>query len=129
MTVSPYNQHQIYIPSHSERHVLSLNIFHLFQNNGFITGAIIAWITIAVVMYLVAVYSFFGLGVTLQHKSFAIKNLTESNTIAELNLQQRQTEFAKNNQYILESMEKISDMRYVLPTDTTVSWADIPNLP
>lgn len=127
MTVSSYNQRQIYLPSRDKRHIPSLNALQLFQNSGCITGAIIAWITITVVMYLVAVYSFFGLGVGLQQKSLVIKNLTESNTIAELNLQQRQTEFAKNNQDILESMEKISDMRYVLPADTAVSRADTPD--
>jgi len=125
MTSLSYIQYQTYISSRNERHFRISNIFSLFSHSRFITSVAVAWIAIAVVIYFVAVYSFFGLGVTLQEKSSAIKDLIESNTITELNLQQRQTEFARNNKNILESMQKISDMRYVLPTDTAVSQADI----
>lgn len=76
-------------------------------------------------MYLIAMYSVFGLGIALQQQSTVAKDLTESNIIAELNLQQRQTEFAKNNKDVLRSMQKISDMRYVLPADTAMSRVDM----
>lgn len=125
MTISSYSQRRIYIFSRNERYVSLSNTFRLFCNGGFATGAAIAWIILGTAIYLIAVYSSFGLEIGLQQKFLVVKNLTESNTIIELNLRQRQTEFTKNNQDILESMQKISDMRYVLPTDTAVSRVDI----
>ena len=99
--------------------------YDVLQERGFITHMMLAVIAGAILAYLIAVYSLFGLGVTLQQKSMVLKELTDTNTIAELNLGQQQTGFAKNNEDILQSMEKISDLRYVLPTDTSVSRADI----
>ena len=90
-----------------------------------ITHTLIAWIAGAVLTYLIAVYSLFGLSVTLQQQSGIFKELTEANTITELSLQQKQTEFARNNEDILQSMEKISDMRYLLPANTSVSRAEM----
>ena len=101
--------------------------FDMLQKRGFITHMMLAVIAGAILAYLIAIYSLFGLGVTLQQKSIVLKELTDTNRITELNLGQRQTEFAKNNEDILQSMEKISDLRYVLPADTSVSRADIIN--
>ena len=81
----------------------------------------IIWIAGAIVVYLVAVYSLFGLGITLQEKTIELKKLTEANIISELNLRQKQTEFARNNEDILQSMEKITNLRYITPADTAVS--------
>ncbi len=85
----------------------------------------IVWIASAVAVYLVAVYSVFGLGVAVQEKTAVAKELAESNKILELDLQQKYTQFARNNEEILQTMEKISDLKYVLPADTSVSRADI----
>ena len=96
-----------------------------FQSRGFVTHMTTVWIAGAVLTYLIAAYSLFGLGVTMREKSVILKGLAETNTITALNIQQKQTEFAKNNEEILQSMEKISDMRYVLPPHTSVSRADV----
>lgn len=101
------------------------DVFGMLNQRGAVTNAAISVIAVAVATYLIAVYSLFGLAVTLQQKTTAIRELNESNTITELNLQQKQTGFARNNQDVLQSMEKISDMRYVMPADTAVSRADI----
>ena len=95
------------------------------HNDGWITRIMIAWIAGAITTYLITVYSLFGLGVTIQQNMTELKNLTEANTISELNLGQQQTTFAKNNEDILQSMEKITNMRYLMPADTSVSQADI----
>ncbi|GEM_PF-4995761 len=125
MTTSTYAQRHIDFSSRSEGVFRVHSIVRFLSNRRFITGAAIGWIVLAIVTYLVAAYSLFGFGIAVQQKSVLIKALTESNTIVELNLQQRQTQFAINNAGILESMQKISDMRYVLPTDTAVSRADM----
>lgn len=119
--------HQTYVFMRSENVSWAQSIYYILNNSRFFTGLLMTWILVAVAIYLIAIYSFFGLGVALQEKSLMVKNLSESNTIVELNLQQQQTAFVRNNQTILESMEKISDMRYVLPTDTAMSRADALN--
>lgn len=98
---------------------------HALEDSGFMMRMLMVWIAGAVVIYLVASYSLFGLGITMQQKTAMMKELNEANTIAELSMQQKHTEFARNNEVILQSMEKIGDLRYVLPTDTAVSRADI----
>ena len=95
------------------------------DSNGWMARIMIIWIAGAIATYLIAVYSLFGLGVTIQQKMTELKNLTEANTISELNLGQQQTAFAKNNEDILQSMEKITNIRYLMPADTSLSQADI----
>lgn len=125
MTTFPYIQHQAYSFQRSKQHAGIFAVFRMLCNGGLVTRLMIAWIVVAAIVYLVAMYSVFGLGIALQQKSTAAKDLTESNIIAELHLQQRQTEFARSNADVLQSMQKISDMRYLLPTDTAVSRVDI----
>ena len=124
MMTSTYIQRRIDSSLRSEKTDHAYDIVRFF-NKRFVTGAAIGWIALAIVTYLAAAYSLFGFGISIQQKSALMKALTESNTIAELNLQQRQTQFAISNADALESMQKISDMRYVLPTDTAVSRADM----
>ena len=126
MTTLTNIQRHTHTPSLSyERTGIMHYLLQGLQSRGFVTHMTTAWIVGAIVTYLIAAYSLFGLGVTMQQKSAVLKELTETNTIAELNIQQKQTEFAKNNEDILQSMEKISDMRYVLPLHTSVSRADV----
>ena len=99
--------------------------FARYHEDAWMTRIMIAWIAGAIATYLITVYSLFGLGVTIQQKMTELKNLTEANTISELHLGQQQTAFAKNNEDILQSMEKITNMRYLMPVDTSVSQADI----
>ena len=125
MTALTNIQRHAYAPSFNGRARIMHYAFEGLQSRGFVTHMTVAWIAGAVLTYLIAAYSLFGLGVTMQQKSAVLKELTETNTIVELNIQQKQTEFAKNNEDILQSMEKISDMRYVLPLHTSVSRADV----
>ena len=127
MTALTDIQRHAYVSSLRERVGIMHYAFDVLQKPGFITHVMLAVIAGAILAYLIAIYSLFGLGVTLQQKSIVLKELTDTNRITELNLGQRQTEFAKNNEDILQSMEKISDLRYVLPADTSVSRADIIN--
>ena len=125
MMTFPYIQHQVYGSGRNVRHAGMLHVFRIFYNGGLVTRVTISWIVAGAVVYLIAMYSVFGLGIALQQKSTIAKDLTESNIIAELHLQQRQTEFARSNKDVLQSMHKISDMRYVSPGDTAISRADI----
>ena len=126
MTTLTNIQRHTYTPSLSyERTGIMYAFVRALQSRGFVTHVTIAWIAGAVLTYLIAAYSLFGLSVRIQQKSSSLKGLMETNTITELNLRKKQTEFAKNNADILQSMEKISDMRYVLPLHTSVSRADV----
>ena len=111
-------------PFSQQKSMLSF-IIALLGNSRYLTRVLLIWIAGAVLVYLIAIYSLFGLSVTIQKKVTTVKELTEINTITALNLQQKHTEFARNNQDFLKSMEKIADLRYILPTDTSLSRADI----
>ena len=99
--------------------------FRLINNQGHITAIIIGWSSMAIISYLIAIYCLFGLSAGMQQKSLLLKKLAESNTITELNIQQKETAFARDNENVIESMQKISDIRYVIPVDTSVSRVDI----
>ena len=121
MAVLTNIQGQRHISPCGERMERMNHIFDAYNQHGRIIRMLIAWIAGAIVVYLVAVYSLFGLGITLQEKTIELKKLTEANIISELNLRQKQTEFARNNEDILQSMEKITNLRYITPADTAVS--------
>jgi len=120
--IASYIQHFVGVSAHEEQ--IRTRALHMPREAGLLRALLITWIGGAILVYLVAVYSVFGLSMTLSQNGAVAKALTESNTIMELNLQREQTEFARNNQDVLESMEKISEIRYVGPTDTAVSRAD-----
>ena len=125
MTALTDIQRHVYVSSFNGRVGIMQYALQGLRSRGFFTRMTIAWIAGAVLTYLIATYSLLGLSVTMQQKSAALKGLTETNTITGLNLRQKQTEFARNNEDILQSMEKISDMRYVMPPSTSVSRADV----
>lgn len=127
MITLPYIHHHSYGFRRNNKHTRILNVFRILHDGRLVTRFALCWIVVAALVYLTAMYSVFGLGIALQEQSTTAKDLTESNIIAELNLQQRQTEFARNNKDVLQSMQKISDMRYVLPSDIAVSRADTYN--
>ncbi|MDP3778671.1 MAG: hypothetical protein Q8R30_01315 [bacterium] len=119
--IASYIQHFVGVSAHEEQ--TRTRVLHMLRQAGLLRTLLMVWIGGAILVYLVAVYSVFGLSVTLSQNGAVAKALTESNTIMELNLQREQTEFARNNQDVLESMQKISEIRYVGPTDTAVSRA------
>ena len=125
MTTLTYIHHALVPASLNERAFRTNDAFRNINERGIITGIIIAWAGAAILSYLIAVYYLFGLSNSLQQKSLVVKDLVESNTIVELNIQQNQTSFIKNNADVLESMQKISEMRYVGAADTAVSRAEI----
>ncbi|MDP3770190.1 MAG: hypothetical protein U1A25_01970 [Candidatus Sungbacteria bacterium] len=125
MTTLTYIQRRMVLTSFDNRMFRIPRTFRLINDRGSITAMIIGWGGAAIASYLIAVYYFFGLGASMQQKSLLIKELTESNTIIELTIQQKETAFARDNEDVLESMQKISDIRYVTPTDTSVSRADV----
>lgn len=116
--------HRIYMPQKNQTISWTQWVLRVFDHEGMMRGIMIVWILVAVFTYLIAIYFLFGLGVAFKEKSAELKEITDLTIITELNLQQSQTEFVKNNQDILASMEKISDMHYILPTDRAVSQAD-----
>jgi riboflavin synthase len=99
--------------------------FRLINDRGYITAMIIGWNGAAIASYLIAVYCLFGLGAGMQQKSLLVKELIQSNTIIELTIQQKETAFARDNEDVLELMQKISDIRYVTPPDSSVSRVDV----
>lgn len=124
MTTLTHTRQYIVRTSLNDRMFRLPHAFRLINDQGYVTAIIIAWSATAIASYLIAVYVLFGLSASMQQKSLLLKELTESNTIVELNIQQKETAFVRDNQNVLESMQKISDIRYVIPVDTAVSRVD-----
>lgn len=123
--IASYIQQFVGVPVRHERMPMVVNALRMLYEGGLLRGLLVAWIGAAILVYLIAVYSVFGLSVTLSKNGAVVKVLTESNTIIKLNLDQKRTGFARDNQDILESMQKIAEIRYLVPADTAVSRADI----
>lgn len=122
MAILTYNiqKQEVLFSAHSRIFLLSKK-FYAFNSRGIITGFIMSWIAAAVLCYLIAVYSFFGINASIHHQNVILKQLVDAKTQVELSVQQKQAGFAQNNQYISESMEKISEIRYVTSDDVSVS--------
>lgn len=125
MTTRVYIQKQV-IPFKNKLLVFTLNErFCVINERGIVTNSIIAWIGITIICYLIAVYSFFGINASMHRQGALLKQLTDAKIQVELNVQQKQAGFARNNQNILESMEKISEIRYITSNDVTVSRLEV----
>ncbi|MBI2055946.1 MAG: hypothetical protein HYT37_01025 [Candidatus Sungbacteria bacterium] len=83
------------------------------DKNGLLAVAGIACASIAVVVYLVALYSAFEASFLLNRIADEKSELSEKIVVLELQLQKRQADFRLINIPELENMEKISSIRYI----------------
>lgn len=83
------------------------------NKRGIITITGIVCVVVAVSIYLSALYGAFEASFLLRRQAEEIKQLTERAVALEINLQKRQADFRLANIPELETMEKISSIKYI----------------
>lgn len=96
-------------------------LFFVFNEKGIVTIAALFIVVISLIGYLAALYFTFQLGFMIQGASLRLSKLTDETTRIEFSLRQKEVSFAEENKNLLESMEKITAVKY-LNTDSTISF-------
>lgn len=97
------------------------DMFSNVNRKGILSGALLLLIGVSVISYLIALYLTFGLGFSLQKNERAAGQLQNSVSIQEVALWEKEANLAENNKSVIESMEKITALKYVTPDNVAVS--------
>lgn len=89
--------------------------FREYNKYGLISFGIISFLMIALVSYLTALYFIINLGFVIQKHEKVMAETSEDFLAVELAAQSGRTKLAEDQKSILESMEKISAIRYLTP--------------
>lgn len=116
-------------PTLVQRKIPSLNLpfdpgmvsFHFNQANrqGVLTLILISLLGVSLAAYLIALFLSFSTGLTLQRDSKILENSVAQVLQQELVLRQRQNTLAESRDNLLRSMEKITSIKYITPTNIT----------
>lgn len=91
------------------------------NRRGAVTFALISVIFLSIAAYLVSMYYFFAVGMALRSRTAMLRDLDDSNVALELRIQAKETAFASDHKDVLESMQKISSIKYLTPANVAVS--------
>ena len=87
--------------------------FYIFNKGGFLSLTLLLIIVISIISYLAALFLTFGLGFKIQIAEKELTQLKDTTATLELQIQKEETSFAKNHKNILESMERVSSIKYL----------------
>lgn len=93
----------------------------IFGARRIITGALAALIGVSILGYLVAVYASFSLGFQLQNQAKNQEALSKEAVGLELLAQERINLIAYEQKGVVESMEKVSAIKYLTPANFVAS--------
>lgn len=89
--------------------------FKEYNMYGLISFGIITLLIIALVGYLAAIYFIINTGFAIQKHEEVMAEISEDFLVMELAAQSGKTKLAEDQKSVLESMEKISAVKYLLP--------------
>lgn len=95
--------------------------FCVFNKGGLLSLALLLIIVISLVSYLAALFLTFGLGFKIQVAEREFTKLKDAAAILELQIQKGETSFAKDHKDVLESMERVSSIKYLTIDNFAVS--------
>lgn len=87
--------------------------FLIWNRDGLLTASALIFIAVAVLGYLVSAYVVFEIGFKIQGQESAISQLESSVASKEINLHELRTGLANDGGELLNSMEKVSALRYI----------------
>lgn len=87
--------------------------FCVFNKGGFLSLILLLIILISLISYLAALFLTFDLGFKMQIAEKEFAQLKNAAAILELQIQKEETSFAKDHKDVLESMERISSIKYL----------------
>lgn len=94
---------------------LDIAWFREYNKYGFISLGIITILVITLVGYLAAIYFIINIGFVIQKHEEVMAEISEDFLAMELAAQGGRTKLAEDQKSVLESMEKISAVKYLLP--------------
>lgn len=100
--------------------------FYVLNQKGFITAALTLLIIFSIVSYLVVLFLTFDLGFKIQLAEKKFAQLKNAAATLELQIQKEETSFAKDHQDVLESMERVSSIKYLTIDNLAVSSLQAP---
>ena len=89
--------------------------FRRYNKYGLISSGVIAILIITLGSYLTALYFIINTGFAIQEQEKTMVQINEEFLAMELTTQNNRTKLAEDQKPILESMEKISTVKYLLP--------------
>lgn len=114
-------QRRLFVPDIGAYAVSVLERFTVINRRGVITIGLGSVIALSVAAYLVSMYYFFAVGMALRSRTEMLRDLDNSNVALELRIQTKETGFALEHKDVLESMQKISSIKYLAPANMAVS--------
>jgi len=120
MTILTLAQRKIMPPTVSLPFARIKEQFFAFNQKGIITILGIIVILVSVIVYLAALYVTFQTGFSIQESSEQLIRLKDGTVKLEFSLRRKEAGLAEANKELLESMEKISAVKY-LTTDHVIS--------
>lgn len=87
--------------------------FSVWNRDGRLTLSSLIFIAIAVFSYLVSAYAIFETGFKMQGQESVISRLESSVASKEINLHELRTGLANDNGGLLDTMEKVSALKYI----------------
>ena len=91
------------------------------NKNGLFTISVLALHAIFAVTYLASLYLSFSYGFEIQKGNTSLRELEKKTLERELIVQEKIQALAGDNHPVLESMEKVSTIRYLTPENVAVS--------
>jgi hypothetical protein len=95
--------------------------FYDLNQKGFITLTLILLIVFSIISYLAALFLTFDSGFKIQTAEREFTKLKNTAATLELQVQKEETSFAKDHKDILESMERVSSIKYLTVDNFAVS--------
>lgn len=91
----------------------TLGRFQEINSKGWVTVLSGVVITISLALYIFSLYGSFGLGFKIRSHQAQVLELQNTVLNLELKLEKKQTDFTEEYKDVVESMEKISAIRYI----------------
>lgn len=107
--------------SYSISNLYIKDLFLDYNRSGRITGALIGVILIFLVVYLTFLFVETNTNLITQKNNYTVSKLQEEAILVELKLQNSTALLAKNNNNIVESMVKVSGIKYITPVNIVFS--------
>lgn len=99
--------------------------FARINQKGLVTFCLLGIITLGALQYLGALYGVFSFGLQLRDENRQIAQLSEDTDGLELKVQRSAATFLVEHKELLDSMEKISEVRYLTGENVAVSYVSV----
>ena len=92
-----------------------------WNQRGSISAVLVAILSLAIVGYFISLYTIFQFGFILQESRTKIEQLSDVVLRKELILQKKIGFLEEDSREILQALEKVSAVNFILPSDVTAS--------